>query len=73
MGEACEDLPDHCCQERCRTTFDQARRPKTVVEEARKRARKEEYSRPFWCCVAASDVVQDEKELSRKTLRLRSH
>ena len=73
MGAACEDLPDRCCQERCHTTFAQVRRPKRVVEEARKRARKEECSRPFWCCVVASDGVQDEKEFSSKTLRLKSH
>jgi hypothetical protein len=59
--EAYEDWPDHCCQERCRKTSGQVRRPKMVAEEAGKRARKEECFRPSLPCVGESDRVRDQK------------
>ena len=63
MEVACEDWPDHCCQERCRKTSGQARLPRMVEEEEGKRARKGERFRPSFLCVVESDGVQEEKEL----------
>jgi len=60
--EACEDWPDHCCQVRCRKTSDQVRLRMAAVVEAEMRARKEEYFRPFFQCVAETVEENDKAE-----------